>query len=375
MKNKLLVSITAATAIALLSGCGSSSGSASGGSEDNSQNAKQVTVERGAVIDAVVTDASGQRATSSGTNVYTFANAITYPVKVLNGWIDVDGDGQMTTSDIRNTSIMRSNTNIVTPITSYLESTSNEVSTINSMMEEYGLTKEELQSLPSKSTNKDVTLLNNAIYETLKKTYSEEYTDMASINTVKTSIKANFDNLISLKTTFSAANPKQFAVNVENQVINTNLVGFQITKLTQSYIDSFQSSNTNSNIENNTSAGSSETNSTDTFTVDDIHTTNVMILKNISSAAYDRKLVENDLSYRYDLKYTESNTTASCEELGYTLERFYDSPGSSYTLGVYFASGVQDLYNSSTGRATCTEKDLKEGHQNLTYKYTYKESE
>lgn len=81
---KLGMSLALATLLSLgVSGCGGSSDGASAG-----VTGVDVTVERGKVYDANVTDSSTPAQVASqknGKNVYTFANAPTYPVVVTGG--------------------------------------------------------------------------------------------------------------------------------------------------------------------------------------------------------------------------------------------------------------------------------------------------
>ena len=117
--------ISALTA-AFLVGCGgggsssSSSGTGSSGTITPSLTSTDVTVERGAVYGATVTDANGQVATQiAGKNVYTFATTPVYPITASGGIIDIDNNG-IDEGDIELTTVLTSYSNVVTPITTYL---------------------------------------------------------------------------------------------------------------------------------------------------------------------------------------------------------------------------------------------------------------
>ena len=112
---------------AFLVGCGggggsssSSSGSTSGGTTTPALTSTDVTVERGAVYGATVTDANGQVAVQkAGTNIYVFATTPVYPITASGGIIDVDNNG-IDEGDIELTTVLTSYSNVVTPITTYL---------------------------------------------------------------------------------------------------------------------------------------------------------------------------------------------------------------------------------------------------------------
>ena len=114
-------SLLSLAVIALLgfSGCGSS--------DDATATTTDVTVERGPVYSATVTDATGKIAQQkAGENVYTFTGEITYPITATGGWIDVDGDGVMSTSDIELNMELKSYSDVVTPMTTYIADPSEE---------------------------------------------------------------------------------------------------------------------------------------------------------------------------------------------------------------------------------------------------------
>ena len=121
--------VLSALTAAFLVGCGgggsssSSSGSTSGGTTTPALTSTDVTVERGAVYGATVTDANGQVATQiAGKNVYTFATTPVYPITASGGIIDVDNNG-IDEGDIELTTVLTSYSNVVTPITDYLGDT------------------------------------------------------------------------------------------------------------------------------------------------------------------------------------------------------------------------------------------------------------
>lgn len=115
-KSYLSVGLSTLLIASLLVGCGSSSSNTTKAASPNS-----VTVEDGPVIGATVKDAAGQVATENGSNVYSFANDITYPVTVTGGFVDVDGNGTFGTGDVQLTVPLRAaKGKVVTAVTTYL---------------------------------------------------------------------------------------------------------------------------------------------------------------------------------------------------------------------------------------------------------------
>ncbi|WP_416768662.1 DUF2202 domain-containing protein [Sulfurimonas sp. ST-25] len=86
----LFFALCAGAAALLLGGCGSSS--------DNS--ATDLTAERGPMLYALVTDASGQQATMLSGGRYRFANDPVYPVTSLGGVIDINRNGIIDAGDL-----------------------------------------------------------------------------------------------------------------------------------------------------------------------------------------------------------------------------------------------------------------------------------
>ncbi|MFA6137267.1 MAG: hypothetical protein WC667_04200 [Sulfurimonas sp.] len=130
---KYLLSMSAlslATVMVLgMSGCGSSDSSSSTPTTTPTTpttpvvpvTTTDVTVERGPVYDANVTDAAGQVAQQkAGLNVYSFTQTPTYPITVNGGWVDLDGDKIKSVNDMPLNITMQSYSNTITPVTTYI---------------------------------------------------------------------------------------------------------------------------------------------------------------------------------------------------------------------------------------------------------------
>ena len=99
-KSILLSSITALTL--LISGCGDSSNT------PDTQTSNVVTVERGPLLGATVTDANGTIAVELGAGQYSFEKSVAYPVTSTGGYIDVNRNSQVDAGEIKNILILKS---------------------------------------------------------------------------------------------------------------------------------------------------------------------------------------------------------------------------------------------------------------------------
>lgn len=168
--NSLFLStITAMSLVGCGGGGGGSSSTSSGTTTTSTSTATDVTVERGPVYKATVTDANGQVATQkSGTNVYTFATIPVYPITATGGFVDVDGDGQISAGDVELTTVLTSYSSVVTPITTYLgdTSTTEGKAKLAKLKEISGVTSDDdlLKKVPS-ALSTDVIVLTNALFD------------------------------------------------------------------------------------------------------------------------------------------------------------------------------------------------------------------
>lgn len=161
-------SIAIVASAAIFAGCGGGGG----GSVTSTSVATptDVTVERGAIFGAKVTDANGIEATATeGSNVYKFADTPKYPIKAVGGVIDIDGNPATTTDQIDFTGKeLRSYSTVITPITDYLGDTSQGSGLIKleELQKKYvGLSTDELlKKVPSAVGKNELFVLTNAIY-------------------------------------------------------------------------------------------------------------------------------------------------------------------------------------------------------------------
>lgn len=221
--NKIGMSLALASLITLgVTGCGDSNNANDNNNDDVKKplvvksSTVDITVERGKVYDANVSDSSTPAQVAiqkSGKNIYTFAKAPTYPVVVNGGWIDVNDDGKMDTSDIKLDIEMKSYGTTVTPITTFLADVDEKVrekklNDLLSRLNEAGIgsdtiiTAKELLQVPSKAP-RDVFVAANAIYKDIKEHSnalpSEDavISQFTTINTLGTNANAkDFEKLV-----------------------------------------------------------------------------------------------------------------------------------------------------------------------------------
>lgn len=172
---------TSLTLLALLgfSACGG--GSSSSGTATPST-ATDVTVERGKVYDARVVDSSTplQIATQKANmNIYTFAKKPVYPVSATGGWIDVNDDGKKDDKDINLDITLKSYSNVLTPVTTYIADANETVRenrlqglkdrvNVSGIGSDINVTDDDLLGVPSDAQNFDFVLVVNAIYKDMK---------------------------------------------------------------------------------------------------------------------------------------------------------------------------------------------------------------
>lgn len=97
MKQRTLLAVTLITG-SLLSGC---DGGGAGQAGNNMPTLTDITVERGPILYASVSDANGMTAQPVGNGIYRFSGTVTYPIKTMGGYIDVNRSGTIDIGDIR----------------------------------------------------------------------------------------------------------------------------------------------------------------------------------------------------------------------------------------------------------------------------------
>jgi hypothetical protein len=215
----------------LFTACGGGGSSSPSGGTDIKTT---YTVERGPLYDATVTDANGKTATQvSGTNKYDFTGTVVKPVKVVGGWIDVNGDGVKDSGDVESEiELLSYEDGVVTPITSALAESdpAKREALISAMASEYGISKSALLDLPSKSQN--VAVLANAIYNDAKENnltrfnptqYHTDFVTNSVSGTLATNLRSKFTSYTAIATSSDGmTNGKFDAKKLEKAIIDSN---------------------------------------------------------------------------------------------------------------------------------------------------------
>ncbi|KIM03623.1 MAG: hypothetical protein KN64_11545 [Sulfurovum sp. AS07-7] len=153
-----------------------------------------VEVERGAVLNATVKDANGLLAKDyNNSNIYKFDTLPKYPLVVTGGIIKIDGDrNKSVLLDVK----MSSYTNNITPITTILaESDMTKRASLEArLISDFGITKEELYSIPSKVKNSNLAILTNLLYVKAKQNHTS-LENIFNYNISDSSLKNDFENL------------------------------------------------------------------------------------------------------------------------------------------------------------------------------------
>lgn len=210
-----------------LSGCGGSSAS----ENVESVTEKSVSIERGAVLDAIVQDANNQIATyDEQSKKYTFANSIHYPVSASGGYIDVDGSGDRSLGDIPLTFPLITDfgfniTMITTAIAGLSESEREEM--LDRLANSLGTTKEELLKLPSQSYSSSI--LSNEIFRVF--TEEENLALLDILNDIESNhIKEQFIQIIALVE--EGVSSGEFALELEQEYVQALIEAGKIEPIT-----------------------------------------------------------------------------------------------------------------------------------------------
>ncbi len=243
MKNKILnMTLISALTLVGFSACSGGSG------ESTEQRSTDVTVERGKVYGALVSDSSSPAQTAKSklnSNVYTFPIEPVYPVMVTGGYIDVDNDGQITSEDIKLDMTMKSYNSKVTPVSTYLAQDSNEtkreenLNKLVLLLQELDvnttITADDLLELPSVGEAETV-LVANSIFAK----YQFSGDDLSVLN--KTSITSQLE---SLKILLEQSDVKQsdldFAKEVERVLMLNLYSNSKVEKVGQDDIEAYLS--------------------------------------------------------------------------------------------------------------------------------------
>ncbi len=158
--------ISTVAAALLFSGCDSSnvqdtSGDTTTGTTTTTNTTKIITVERGPLLDANVTDAEGHVAVEVGEGKYAFDHEPEYPVTANGGYIDVNYNGQVDAGEVKNAIELQTAEGNVITMASTVASDDN-LSVI--FENDFNITKEEVQTKTPKDS-KIIEAFSNVLYK------------------------------------------------------------------------------------------------------------------------------------------------------------------------------------------------------------------
>ena len=225
---------------AFLVGCGG--GGSDAGTPPSTASSTTIPVTKGPLLMATAVDSSSPAKTGTqiiGTNKYTFTGAITYPIIVTDGYVDVNDNGIVDVGDYAFTGKLSSFSTVVTPITTYLGDTStvsgkaklNELKTLAGVTSDDDLLKKD----PSE-TNDSVLALVASVYQSypalMDKVTTNDETTEGNLN-LSTKF-TDYKNVIS-SAEFKDKTTKEKLVAIEKELKNnthvTELTALDISKI------------------------------------------------------------------------------------------------------------------------------------------------
>ena len=248
MKRLNTMSLAVITALGLgmgFSGCGSASSSVS-----SAPSFFTALVSRGDVYGASVKDSSSPANIAvevEGTNKYTFKVKeadLTFPIIVNGGYVDVDGDGEITADvDMKLNIEMKSYTDTVTPVTTYLADEADKlkreaklddlVALVKDLTDVDDVTSEDLLKIAS-DTSADAQVVINALYAEMVKAGNVDL-DL-DVSNVKADFETRLKELDDLKLDTTTAEKQ--AAEIETYLVKE----LDIDTLTQVEVDKYKNS-------------------------------------------------------------------------------------------------------------------------------------
>lgn len=139
----------------ILAGCSGTSST-----DTASSNTTDITVERGPVEGATVTDANGQLAQYMGQSRYRFSSTPTYPITAEGGYIDINRNGVIEAGEVKlQYKLEAQQGEVMTVVTTLARNTK-----VRAMLnEEFGLSNEEIDSA-TPGTNKTIAAISDETY-------------------------------------------------------------------------------------------------------------------------------------------------------------------------------------------------------------------
>ena len=231
-----------------------------GSSESNiSSTSLPVTVERGPVLMAEVSDADGNQAINDNlgfSNIYRFATQPVYPITVRGGYVDINRDAKLDGNDTKLDINMLSYSNIVSPLTTLVE---NNTTLINYLTEHYDINQTQIfNTLPSDTSVKTIVLSNvgykalrdgytidsekfKQTYDEVNLLYLENFQEISDLNQLASLMEEKIINEIILLQTETTSTETAPTETTSTETTPTETTPTEITRLTQEELETINS--------------------------------------------------------------------------------------------------------------------------------------
>ncbi len=153
--------ISFAVAALLFSGCGDSGSSSNPAPAVEVPTPTVITVERGPLLDANVTDAQGHIAVEIGAGEYVFDHNPEYPVTATGGVIDVNRNGKIDAGEVKNELELTAQSGDVVTMATTLASDANKTKILQ---EQFDLTQEQIET-QTPTQSREIEAFSNTLYE------------------------------------------------------------------------------------------------------------------------------------------------------------------------------------------------------------------
>lgn len=204
--------VLAGVASLMLSACGGSSGGS--GSSATTATFADITVERGPLLYALVSDADGNIAAHLGNGVYRFSDAPVHPISTVGGYIDVNRSGSVDAGDVRAGAMIMKSGAAGEAIT--LCSTLAGVPALRDRLLALGFTESQLLNA-TPSQDRMIAALSDELY---KFAVSESLTDIATITTAQLeNLTGRIQNRIAAYRV-TTSNPAELELQLMNELAN-----------------------------------------------------------------------------------------------------------------------------------------------------------
>lgn len=212
MKKYYLASFVAATVI--FSGCGGG-GDTSSVPATTTDTPTTITVQRGPILGAIVTDTVGNVAKEVGNGDYTFKSTPIYPVVVSGGVIDIDRDGVISVGDVANDLNLSTTSGSVVTMATTLATNPKTKSALDQIANSLNLTIADVFS-KTPSESKEIEAISNVLYKYIKDNGISDLLDTTDPKILNLDVTAITTDVDTKYNEYISDDNHDFAVEEEN---------------------------------------------------------------------------------------------------------------------------------------------------------------